>query len=86
MSGVFHVRLYAPTIQNPSKMFCQLLQPTPDAVPDTTGVHAFLPGNLICGHSQIVPGINPLGLLLRQSHHSRAQLLLITHQQGSVGL
>ena len=32
-------------------------------------------GNLAHTHTQVIPGIDPLGLLLRQSHHSGIELL-----------
>ena len=56
-------------------MLCQLFQTAPDAVPDTAWVYTLCCGDLSYSHAQIIPGIDPLGLLLRQSHHSGIKLL-----------
>ena len=57
------------------KILCQLLQTAPDAVTDTAWVYILRCGNLAHTHTQVIPGIDPFGLLLRQSHHSGIELL-----------
>ena len=57
------------------KILCQLLQTAPDAVTDTAWVYTLRCGDLTHTHTQVIPGIDPLGLLLWQSHHSGIELL-----------
>ena len=57
------------------KILCQLLQTTPDTVTDTAGVYTLRYCYLAHTHTQVIPGIDPFGLLLRQSHHSGIELL-----------
>jgi len=57
------------------KILCQLLQTTPDAVTNTAWVYTLRCGDLAHTHTQVIPGINPLGLFLRQSHHRGIELL-----------
>ena len=57
------------------KILCQLLQTTPDTVTNTAWVYALRCGDLTHTHTQIIPGIDPLGLFLRQRHHCGVELL-----------
>ncbi len=57
------------------KILCQLLQTTPDTITDTAWVYTLRCGDLTHAHTQVIPGVDPLSLLLRQSHHSGIELL-----------
>ena len=46
------------------KILCQLFQTAPDAVTDTAWVYTFRCGDLTHAHTQVISGIDPLGLLL----------------------
>ena len=52
-----------------------MLQTTPDTVTNTAWVYTLRCGDFTHAHTQVIPGIDPLSLLLRQIHHSGIELL-----------
>ena len=64
-----HFETLRPICSSILKILCQLLQTTPDTITDTALVYALRCGDLTHTHTQIIPGIDPLGLFVRQLHH-----------------
>ena len=46
-----------------------------DALIYPAEINTFNFGNFLDGHAQVEPGINPLGLLVRQLHHRSTELI-----------
>ena len=70
-----HFKTLRPLLILILKILCQLLQTAPDTVTNTAWVYTLRCGDLTHAHTQVIPGIDPLSLLLRQSHHSGIELL-----------
>ena len=57
------------------KALGQMYQTALDALIYPAEINTFNFGNFLDGHAQVEPGINPLGLLVRQLHHRSTELI-----------
>ena len=57
------------------EIFSQALQTALYALIHPADINTFRLGNFLDSHAQVKPGINPLGLLVRQLHHRSVELI-----------